>query len=805
MAPAEGGRRPLAAPVDDPLETNRFTRWEAAGAVAGAGADAVEHGGAPARIGSSSLQLSGLHCAACALTIEATLYTLPGVLQASVNAVNQRASVRWDAAKTAPSAWIDAIQRAGYGAAPDTAASARALRRAEQRDLLWRLFVAGFCAMQIMMLATPAYVAPLGDLAPDLARLLGWGSWVLSLPVMGFAGLPFLRAAWRGLRRGRIGMDVPVALGIVVMFVASTLALFDPGGPLGGETYFDSLAMFIAFLWLGRWLEMRVRHRAAQALEDSLGELPASALRLDAQGRPEQVSVLRLRPGDIVRVPRGAAIPADGTLLSAGSEVSESLLSGESRGLPKHAGDSLLAGSLNTQAPLEMRVTRVGSDTRFESIVALMRDAAGQRPTVAGLADRWAAPFLWAVLLLAAAATAAWSLIDPARAVAVGVAVLIVTCPCALWLATPATLVAAASGLASRGVLLRRVAALEALAQVDTVFIDKTGTLSIDRPLLHATLIHRAVAPVVDAAQALQCAASLARWSSHPLCASIVEAASVVEAAAEFDDHIVWRDVSETPGAGLAARDAQGRCWRLGSAAWAGGVGDTGGATGSGAGGVAGDGTAAANFRDAGVDGDDDDGRKRRVWLRCDQTAVASFEFTERLRAGAAQAVAALHAEGLSVTLLSGDDEARTQAFAATAGIAIAIGVASPEHKLAHVQAAQRAGSLVLMVGDGLNDAPVLAAANVSMAMGQGALASRSVADAVIVSGEPAAIVDARQVALRTMQIVRQNLAWAAAYNVACIPLALAGALPPWAAGLGMAASSLLVMLNAQRAARAPH
>jgi P-type Cu2+ transporter len=448
------------------------------------------------------------------------------------------------------------------------------------------------------------------------------------------------------------------------------------------------------------------------------------------------------------------------------------LLSGESRGLPKYAGDGLLAGSVNLQAPLEMRVSRVGADTRFEGIVALMRDAAGQRPAAAGLADRWAAPFLWAVLLLAAAAAAAWSVIDPARAVAVGVAVLIVTCPCALWLATPATLVAAASGLASRGVLLRRVAALETLAQVDTVFIDKTGTLSVDRPRLCGTLLHWPLAPALDASLALRQAASVARWSSHPL------SASMVEAAGEFDDSAVWSEIEETPGAGLSASDALGRRWRLGSAVW---VGD----------GV------------AGSDGAFGGGADQRVWLRCDDTVVASFEFSERLRPGAAQAIAALHADGVHVMLLSGDDEARTQAFAAAAGVDVAVGAASPEHKLGIVQAAQRAGSTVLMVGDGLNDAPVLAAANVSMAMGQGALTSRSVADAVIVSGEPGAIVDARRVARHTMRIVRQNLAWAAAYNAACIPLALAGALPPWAAGLGMATSSLLVMLNAQRAARA--
>jgi P-type Cu2+ transporter len=726
--------------VDDPLEFERFTRWLAA------------PGGE--RLGESSLQLAGMHCAACAGIIEQALTTVDGVHGANVSAAGRRATVRWDPARTRPSALIDAVRAAGYDAVPDAAGPAREMRRAEHRSALWRLFVAAFGAMQVMMFATPSYVAGGGDLAPDMRQLLNWGSWVIALPVVWFAAGPFFAGAWNSLRCRRIGMDVPVALGIVVTFVASTGATFDPGGIFGAEVYFDSLTMFVAFLLGGRYLELRARHRAASALEGALAELPETARLVADDGSVAEVSVQRLRPGDRVRVSVGQAFPADGELLVGHTEADESLLSGESLAVDKPDGAAVVAGSINVGAPVLMRVARVGADTRYAAIVSMMRDAMAQRPAMARLADRWAAPFLWAVLLLAAGAAAAWSVIDPSRALAVAVSVLIVTCPCALSLAAPAVLVAAAGGLARRGVLVQRLDALEALARTRRLFIDKTGTLTEDRPALRDMLT------LGGADDAAGRAASLAAWSRHPMSQALV-------AALPSRQHR-WADVAEVPGLGLCARDEDGVEWRLGSAAWTG-----------------------APSRD-----------DVPVWLARGGQPVVGFRFEETLREGAASAIAALRADGVHVTLLSGDAPARAQALAARLGIADVIGGAGPQDKLAAMVAAQRDRSPVAMVGDGVNDAPVLARADISLAMGQGALVARTQADAVIASNRPLDIVHARRVAQLSLAIVRQNLVWAALYNAACIPLALAGWLPPWAAGLGMASSSLLVVLNALRAGR---
>lgn len=768
---------PLAV-LDDPLELGRFSQ-------SGSSADGQ-------RWVESALQLSGLYCAACAGVIEHALLQVDGVLGVQVGASAQRATVRWDPSRTRPSALIGAVQAAGYQAVPDAAAPARALRANEHRQALWRLVVACFCAMQVMMLATPSYVAGQGELAPDLRQLLNWGSWLLSLPVMLFAAGPFFSGAWHGLRQQRIGMDLPVALGVLIMFMASTSATFNPTGALGADVYFDSLTMFVSFLLGARYLELRARHAAALALEASLAGLPETALRVRSGATDEVVSVLRLLPGDHVRVPLGQAFPADGLLLQGQTRVDESLLSGESAPVEKAPGAAVVAGSINLGAPVLMAVQRVGADTRFEAIVSLMRNATSQRPAAAQLADRWAAPFLWAVLLLAALAAALWSVIDPTRALPVAVAVLIVTCPCALSLAVPATLVAAARGLARRGVMLQRLDALQTIAQAEHFFFDKTGTLTeqrLDLQGVHLTDAGRAA--LGNQAAALQHAASLAQWSAHPLSAALIAASTAPSQVTAGTDVLqpTWTALLEEPGLGLQGHDAQGRCWRLGSAAWVQSRAD---------------GLQPA-LPHATIRASTPPLPPAGLWLGCAGQVLAAFELHEALRDGALQTVRALLADGVQVSLLSGDTPERAHALAQSLGLppeSSVIGGATPEKKLQAVAAAQARGLRVVMVGDGINDAPVLARADASLAMGQGALIARCQADAVLSSGRLLDIVTARQTAQKAMRIVRQNLLWAATYNAVCIPLALLGYLPPWAAGLGMACSSLAVVGNALRAAR---
>ena len=737
-----------SAIVDDAAELARFTRWSE-----------PKDG---QRIAESSLRIGGMHCAACAMAVEQALRGVHGVMDARVSAAAQLASVTWAAGATRPSAFVEAVARAGYSAVPDTAAAAREMRRGESRDAIWRLFVAMLCSMQVMMLAAPAYVSGPGELGADLKRLLDWGSWLLTLPVMLFAARPFFAGAWRSLRSRRIGMDVPVSLGLLVAFAASSGAAFDPGGAFGHEVYFDSLTMFVSFLLGARYLEMRARHRAESSLEESMGNLPDAAWRENADGSVSVVSALRLRPGDIVRVAAGQAFAADGVLTRGRTRADEALLSGESLPVGKAPGDPVVAGSINVGAPVAMRVDRVGADTRYEAIVALMRSARTQRPAAVAAADRWAAPFLWAVLALAAAAGAAWSVVDSARAVWVVVSVLIVTCPCALSLAAPSALLASATAMARRGVLLRRIGAIEGLARMQTLFVDKTGTLT--GPQDHG--VARMVRVDGGAAQGgsddvlRAVAASLAAWSQHPLAKALTR---------QGGPALDWSDLCEVPGQGIRGRADDGIVWLLGRSA---------------------------------LESAPDDPNDAETWLSRDGRPVACFRIGESVRPDVAAALHALRRDGVRVVLLSGDAPARVERVGRLLGVSDCRGGLTPHDKLVAVREAQARGESVAMIGDGINDAPVLAQADTSFAMGEGAQIARAQADGVLISGALTDIVRARALAKRTLHVVRQNFVWAAAYNAACVPLALLGWLPPWAAGLGMATSSLFVVFNSLRLAR---
>jgi Cu2+-exporting ATPase len=715
----------------------------------------------------SYLSISGMYCAACSLSVEQALCRLPGVEGVLVNGATATARLVWQEGVSRPTAWVAALQDAGYGALPAGDMLAAAPRMQAQRLLLWRWLVAGFCMMQVMMYATPAYVAAPGEITPDMQALLRWASWVLTLPVLLFSCIPFFSSALRDLRHRRIGMDVPVALGILVAFGASSAATFDPASPWGAEVWYDSVTMFVFFLLSGRLLEQRLRDRTAGSLEALMRRLPDSVERQGAGGGFERVAVRRLLAGDLIRVLPGEVIPADGQVREGESRVDEALLTGESTALLRAAGSAVIAGSHNLSGTLLVQVGRAGPDTRYAAMVALMEQASVQKPALAQIADRIASPFLLGVML-ASAAAAAWRWrTDPAHAISVAVAVLIVTCPCALSLATPAATLAAAGALARRGVMVRRLQAFETAAAVDTVVFDKTGTLTEEgMKVIQATAL-----PGTDPAAMGALAAAVGRQSLHPLSRAL--------AGSYAPDGVRVSEVQEVRGGGVRclmtpADGGMPRRMRLGSAAFCGipaAARTTGGPQ--------------VHLADA-------DG-----WL-------ASFSFDEGLRPDALAAVQALAKQGCQVELLSGDQQGAVTRLGVRAGIATCLGARSPEDKLAHVRQLQHAGRRVLMVGDGVNDGPVLARADVSIAMGQAVPLAQATSDFVVLGGQLQAVPALLQLAHRTRSVVRQNLAWAALYNAVCVPLAVAGLMPPWLAGLGMAGSSLLVVLNSARLSRMP-
>jgi Cu2+-exporting ATPase len=728
-----------AIALDDPAEWQSFSR-----AAGGAGE------------WTSYVAIEGMWCASCTLAVEDALNSCAGVRDVQVNGATATARVTWSPTLGRPSEWWHALARAGYGAMPAADLLASAPRRREQRVLLWRWLVAGFCMMQVMMYAVPAYVAHPGEITPDIEALLRWASLLMTLPVLLFSCAPFFRAAWRDVRHARIGMDLPVALGILVAFVASTVATFDPTTAIGGDTWFDSITMFVFFLLSGRLLEQRLRDRTAGALEALARRLPETVERETAQGDFEAVAVRRLQPGDRIRILPAGAVPADGEIVEGESTFDEALLTGEARPVPRGQGEPVVAGSHNMASPVLVRVTRCGAQTRFASIVALMERASADKPRSAQIADRIAAPFMMAVVAASAVAGAWWWSSGPAHAIGVAIAVLIVTCPCALSLATPAATLAAAGAFARRGIIVRRLQAIEDAAGIDTVVFDKTGTLTQPQPGI-TTIRTRSGA---DSASALALAAALARHSLHPVSRAIVQAAPA--------DGPVASEVREIAGQGVQGTAGTHRL-RMGSASFCGIVETNGWG-------------ASVHLAD------------ERGWL-------ASFTLDESLRAGTAAAVSALAAIHVRTQLLSGDRVAAVQRIAQRAGIAEAFGRHTPESKLAHVTKLQHGGSRIAMAGDGMNDGPVLARANVSIAMGDAVPLAQARCDFIVSGGQPSAVPLVLRHARRTTAIVRQNLAWAAAYNALCVPLAIAGWMPPWLAGLGMAASSLFVVANSARAA----
>ncbi len=723
----------------------------------------------------SSVVFEGMHCAACAIHIEDALKAVPGVGAVQVSAASHRGLVEWTDAQTRPSEWMAAAEKAGYKVVPANDALANEQRRSDARQLLWRWSVAGLCMMQVMMYVTPAYLSKPGDITPEMVQLLRWASWVLSLPVMFFSCRPFFASAWRDVSQRRVSMDLPVAIGIAVTFIVSSLGTFEPAGPFGGEVYFDSLTMFVFFLLTGRWLELRLRNRTAGALEAVMNRLPSSVNRKTTNGLWERIAIRRLVVGDVLLILPGEAIAADGKVIDGLSQVDEALLTGESRPLSRGLGSDVIAGSHNLSAPIQVRVTQVGAATRFAHIVALMESASVSKPEIAMVADRWAKPFLGFVLMASLGAAIYWWPQSPAHALMVAVAVLIVTCPCALSLATPAAMLASAGALARGGVLVRKLQGLQALASVDTVVFDKTGTLTQDAFALAAVQTREGLSP----AQALFWAGALARHSLHPVSRAISSASR--QEASKTDQLAAWESLQVSQMQEIAGEGVEGLMspvtqpnlrvptgkLRLGSGRFCG-----------------------VNLTAS---------LALRAVLADETGWLATFELQEEIRSDARETVQAFINQGLHVMLLSGDGDAAVQKVASMVGITDARGGCSPQDKLAALQGLQAQGHQVAMVGDGLNDGPILAGANVSFALGQAVPLAQSKADFVLLGAQLGVLVSVWARSRLTLRVVHQNLAWAAIYNAACVPVAILGWLPAWLAGLGMAFSSLCVVFNALR------
>ena len=715
----------------------------------------------------AALILEGITCAACIWLNEQHVAHQPGVTAIDINYATRRARVRWDERRIKLSDILAAIQAIGYRAYPYDAARSEQISQRERRSALWRLFVAGFGMMQVMMYAFPAYIAEDGDITADIESLMRWASLILTAPVVLYSAAPFFSHAWRDVRLRRLGMDVPVALGIGAAFVASCWATF-----IGhGEVYFDSVTMFVFFLLCGRYVEMLARQKAVRGVEELGKALPAFAERLAAWPGPdgEKVPVSQLLTGDVIRVKPGEALPADGVVVEGESNANEALLTGESRPVPKRPGSAVTGGSVNIGSPLCVRVTRTGEHTRLAAIRQLMERASAEKPRVVQQADRFAAYFIVALLVLAAVTAAWWYWHDPDRALWVFVSVLVVSCPCALSLATPVALTVATDALARMGILVTRGHAIEALARADHFVFDKTGTLTYGEMRVEQVRLLGAIAE----ARARQLAAGLEQGSEHAIAAALRLGGGNAPLPA-------FAGLTATTGQGVAGV-LDGTPYRIGRPAFVAELVGT-------------------PVPDVLLD----DERSGRTVIALASSAgwLAGFALSDGLREDCPAAFESLRGKGIELSIFSGDTPSTVEALAGRLGVQHALGGMTPEGKHAALIALQKGDAVIAMVGDGVNDAPVLAQAQVSVAMGGGTDLARNQADIVLLSGRLGSLAEGVTLSRRALTIIRQNLWWSFAYNFTAVPLAMSGLVTPWMAGIGMSASSLLVVLNALRLQR---
>ena len=699
----------------------------------------------------ATLYVGGMYCSACSWLIETSMTNLHGVKSVEVNPMTHRVRIQWDHQQLGLGDLLASLANLGYRPQPLAPNDASRPEIEEQRLALKRLLVASLGMMQVMMFAVGLYAGDFQGIDADMQRFLRLVSFFVATPVVFYAARPFFTSAWRGVIARKPGMDLPVSIAIGSAYTASVYATFTNGPAV----WFDSVAMFVFFLTLGRYLEMRARHRSIDR-SAALSQLLPNTTTMIVAGEKSVVPVASLKQDDVVLLRAGDSIPADGTIINGSTTVDEALLTGEAKPQARQCGDSVAAGSVNIDGLIEVRVVRTGRDTALGTISRMSERARYARPTFVKLADRIASHIVVALLVIATVVALYWYLTAPEKAFVITLSVLVVTCPCALALATPAAFATAGSRMSQLQLLVTNGDAIEVLSKVTHAVFDKTGTLTLGNPQIESVTV---LDNKYSEADCLRIAATLEQASSHP-----------IAFAFRSDRSLARVDHSEVHVAAGISGIIDQQTWRIGKAGFA--TSDH-----------------AAESSDA-------------VYLGVEGHAVARFELRDQLRADVRETIDELRAMGISLSLASGDHADRVKEVASLLGIRDVSFGCTPAEKLKLIESLQKRGERVVMIGDGINDAPVLAGADTSIAPGHGAKLAQTSADIIMLGDSLQPVATALRLSRCTMRIVRQNLMWAIGYNATALPLAVAGLVPPWLAAIGMSASSLVVVLNALRLSR---
>lgn len=715
---------------------------------------------------SASFTVKGITCSACAWLIENYLTKISGVDTVIVNVSSHRLTITWKQDVIKLSELLYKLDNIGYEARPANDTEQEKQREQENKQFLLRLGIAGLAMMQAGMVAIGLYAGDFYGIENQWQQLLRWVSLLLVTPVVFYSAKPFFSAAWRSIKIRHLVMDVPVSIAIALAYSASVWATISGSG----EVYFDSVAMFTFFLLLGRYLEMRVRHRNDSTSFQFSQLIPAVATQFVEDGE-KLVPVKSLQVNNIIRVDSGSNIPCDGEIIDGRSDIIEAVLTGEQKPVTKTIGAKVSAGTVNVSNPLKIKIRAVGNRTRLANILNLADTSFTEKPIQAAIADRLSGWFVAAVLLIAVTVGVIWWQIAPEKALWVVLSVLVVTCPCALSLATPAALTVATSSLRHKGLLIRKSHVLETLAKITDCVFDKTGTLTLGNMEINSVRLGsnaRTKNALTDHETVLSYCAGLEAGSPHPVAKAFINASN---------NPTPFTNIQHFVGEGVTGYFKDKR-YALGKPEFVSRIFSN------------------VSLSDRNFSG---------VVLADQNQAIAQFQLGDAIRQGAPQAIQTINKSGIQVTLLSGDHNTNVESLAHSLSINHWQGEASPEEKLNTIQNLQKQDKIVLMVGDGINDVPVLSAADVSVAMGDAADFAQINADSILVSGNLSTIALAIQTARRCKRIIQQNLSWALLYNITALPLACAGLVPPWAAAIGMSGSSLIVVVNALRLSNTPN